>query len=428
MKVALITLGCKVNAYETEAVWEKLHEAGYARVEPDEVADVYVINTCMVTNTAEAKSRQMIRHPLKYNPEAIIVVMGCLSQLKAEAMLEIEGVKIVLGTKDRDKIPHLIERYLQTGEPTNFVKEYDKHDPYDNLVISDFYDHQRAFLKIEDGCNNFCSYCIIPYTRGRVRSKPKDLVLKEAEELGKRHKEIILTGIHTGGYGEDIDDYSFAELLADLEKIDGPTRIRISSIEINELSKNVIKLISASDKFVHHLHVPLQSGSDKILKLMNRKYTTQTYEDKIKDLRRNMQDLSLTTDVIVGFPGETETDFEEACRFIETVGFSELHVFPYSKRSNAASASLPGEVDGVARKARVKILLELGEKMSRDAIRKQIGTYLKVIVEREKDGYLLGHSRSYIHIRFKGEKALIGKEVDVLLEKENYPLSEGSIK
>lgn len=428
MKVALITLGCKVNAYETEAVWEHLHSAGYERVEANKFADIYIVNTCMVTNTAEAKSRQMIRHPLKYNPNAIIVVMGCLTQLKADAIISIDGVKIVLGTKDRDLIPDYIERYLHNLEPINYVKDYQLHDPYDNLVINDFYDHQRAFLKIEDGCNNFCSYCIIPYTRGRVRSKPKELVLNEAKELSKRHIEIILTGIHTGGYGEDLEDYSFSELLVDLETIEGPKRIRISSIEINELTKDVIKLIAKSDKFVHHLHVPMQSGSDKILKLMNRKYSRKQYMDKISELRNSIPDLSLTTDVIVGFPGETEADFVDALEFIELIGFNELHVFPYSQRSGTASARLTGVVDGNVKKNRVHRLLALGEKMAKQAIQDQTGNILHVVVEREKNGYLMGHSRNYVHVRFKGNISLVGTEVDVLLTKENYPISDGLIK
>lgn len=427
MKVALITLGCKVNAYETEAVWEKFQQAGYERVEPDEAADIYVINTCMVTNTAEQKSRQMIRHPLKYNREAIIVVMGCLTQLKAKEVLAIAGVKIVLGTKHRDLIPELVQKHLASGLAINYVSDNPKAEVYDNLVINDFFDHQRAFLKIEDGCNNFCSYCIIPYARGRVRSKPKDMVLEEAKELAKKHAEIILTGIHTGGYGEDLEGYGFADLLQDLEGLEGLNRIRISSIEINELTEEVIRIIEKSPRIVRHLHVPLQSGSDKILKLMNRKYTTEKYAEKIRELRKRIPDLALTTDVIVGFPGEEAEDFHTTYSLIEALAFNELHVFPYSNRSGTVAAKMTPEVDGLVKKDRVRRLLELNERLAKTAIKRQEGKILKVVAEREQDGFLTGHSRSYVHVRFEGPSSLVGKEVKVFLEKEAYPLSKGKL-
>ncbi|MBN2504799.1 MAG: tRNA (N(6)-L-threonylcarbamoyladenosine(37)-C(2))-methylthiotransferase MtaB [Bacilli bacterium] len=427
MKIALTTLGCKVNSYETEAVWEKLNALGHERVDDSEFADVYIINTCMVTNTAEAKSRQMIRHPLKHNPNAIIVVMGCLTQLKAEEILSIEGVKIVVGTKDRDLIPQLLDRFQETKIPINHVNETSEPTTYDNLVINDFFDHQRAFLKIEDGCNNFCSYCIIPYTRGRVRSKKRELVLQEAEALARRHVEIVLTGIHTGGYGEDLDGYSFGDLLEDLERMPKLKRIRISSIEINELTDQVVDVIAASSKFVHHLHVPLQGGSDRILKLMNRKYDTLAYKEKIDSLRKKIPDLSLTTDVIVGFPGETDDDFQMGYDLIKEIGFSELHVFPFSKRSGTVAAKLDEEVPSSVKKDRVHKLLELSQSLSKKRILDRIGQTVKVVVEREKDGYLMGHSREYIHLKFKGSSDLIGSEVDCVVEAEAYPLSLGRL-
>ncbi len=423
MKVALTTLGCKVNSYETEAVWEKLEGCGYERVDDQEVADIYIINTCMVTNTAEAKSRQMIRHPLKKNPDAIVVVMGCLSQLKAEEILAIKGVKIVVGTKDRDKIPDLIRQYRETSEPINHVKDTGEPADYDNLTIHDFSDHQRAFLKIEDGCNNFCSYCIIPYTRGRVRSKPRELVLEEAKNLAKRHVEIILTGIHTGGYGEDLVNYGFADLLKDLEDMPELKRIRISSIEINELTDRVIDIIANSSKFVHHLHIPLQGGSDRILKLMNRKYTTALYRDKINHLKERIPDLTLTTDIIVGFPGETADDFATSYEFIEKIGFQELHVFPFSRRSGTLAAKMKPEVPGPVKKERVHKLIALSEKLAKKAITAKVGQVVKVVIEREKAGKLVGHSREYFHLELSGPKTLIGREVSCRIEKEAYPLS-----
>ncbi|MDD5601720.1 MAG: radical SAM protein, partial [Candidatus Izemoplasmatales bacterium] len=240
MKVALTTLGCKVNTYETEAIWEQLKMKGFTRVDFNELADLYVINTCMVTNTGEAKSRQMIRHPLKLNPNAIMVVMGCLAELNPDSIAVIEQVKVMVGTKDRERIPDLLDEYLKTGVKQLLVTPLEKNEPYDLLKVTDFSHQHRAFLKIEDGCDNFCSYCIIPYARGRVRSKPKARVLEEAKELGMQHAEIILTGIHTGGYGADLPNYKFADLLEDLGRIQEINRIRISSIEINELTERVI--------------------------------------------------------------------------------------------------------------------------------------------------------------------------------------------
>ena len=332
MKVAFYTLGCKVNSYETEALMEKFQERKFEIVDFMEVSDVYIINSCMVTNTGERKSKKIARRPIQLNPDAIVIVMGCLTQLKAEDILSIEGVKIVVGTKNREMIPDYLDEYLVNGLPLNKVDGLTKDENFDTLFISDFKNHQRAFLKIQDGCNNFCSYCIIPYTRGRIRSKARDIILKEAKQLvDSGHIEIVLTGIHTGGYGEDLEGYSFADLLRDLETVDGLKRIRISSIEITELSDEVIKVIKESNKVVNHIHIPLQGGNNKILKAMNRKYTTEEYKEFINKLRINIDDLAVTTDIIVGFPGETDEDFLDAVSFIKEINFQELHVFPFSR-------------------------------------------------------------------------------------------------
>ncbi|PKK94397.1 MAG: tRNA (N(6)-L-threonylcarbamoyladenosine(37)-C(2))-methylthiotransferase MtaB, partial [Tenericutes bacterium HGW-Tenericutes-5] len=310
MKVAFYTLGCKVNAYETEAVMESFLKKGHEIVDFDQFSDVYIINSCMVTNAGEKKSKQVIRRPIQLNKDAIVIVMGCLSQLKAGEMLEIEGVKIVIGTKNRDSLVDYLENYLTHKVPLNLVSPLEKAESYDALSINDFHTHKRAFLKIQDGCNNFCTYCIIPYTRGRIRSKTKDVIIKEVEQLvAHGHIEVVLTGIHTGGYGEDLKDYSFSQLLKDLETIEGLKRIRISSIEITEIDDEILEVIKNSKKIVHHLHVPLQGGTDKILKKMNRKYTTSEYLKMIKKIKTEIPDVALTTDFIVGFPGETDEDF-----------------------------------------------------------------------------------------------------------------------
>ncbi|MCK7488560.1 MAG: MiaB/RimO family radical SAM methylthiotransferase [Bacillus subtilis] len=306
----------------------------------------------------------------------------------------------------------------------NKVTDLAKAEPYDALQINDFAGHQRAFLKIQDGCNNFCTYCIIPYARGRVRSKSPDTVLQEARQLvASGHVELILTGIHTGGYGLDFEDYDFADLLNDLTHIEGLKRIRISSIEISELSDKVLGVLSASNVFCEHLHIPLQSGCDAILRRMNRKYTTAEYAAKIALLRHRFQNLAVTTDVIVGFPGETEAMFETTMAFVESQAFSELHVFPYSKRTGTLAATMTDEIDGATKKTRVAALIALGERLAKDYIKSNIGRRLEVIPETHRDGILSGHTSNYIRVAFPGLAEWIGRPRTIVITEERYPES-----
>ena len=308
------------------------------------------------------------------------------------------------------------------------VLPLDKDESYDALSINDFHTHKRAFLKIQDGCNNFCTYCIIPYTRGRIRSKTKEVILKEVKQLVSHgHIEVVLTGIHTGGYGEDLKDYSFLQLLKDLENIEGLERIRISSIEITELDADIIETIKNSKKIVHHLHVPLQGGTDKILKRMNRKYTKSEYEAMIMKIKSQIPGVALTTDVIVGFPGETDSDFEESYDFIKSLGFQELHVFPFSKRKGTPADKMIDQVDGRVKKERVHKLLQLSETLLKQYVENSLDKEKLVIAEQIKDDYLVGHSRDYIAIRFKGDQNLIGKEVIVRLTGINKPYNDGEL-
>ncbi len=428
MKVAVKTLGCKVNSYESEAVLELLKLKGYEAVTFQEFADIYIINTCMVTNTAEAKSRQIIHQPLKINPEAIIIVMGCLTQLKAEEILMMDGVKIVLGTSRRNEISDFIDEFLKFRKPLNKTTILSPIESYDNLTIKDSLTHQRAFLKIQDGCNNFCTYCIIPYTRGRVRSKRKEAIIDEANALvQKGHYEIILTGIHTGGYGSDLEDYSFASLLRDLENVEGLKRIRISSIEISELDEEVVDVIAQSKKIVNHLHIPLQGGTNRILKLMNRKYTIEEYYEKILSLRQRIPSLAITTDIIIGFPTETDSEHEKTLAFVEKCQFSELHVFPYSKRTGTVASKMKEEVPGTIKKERVKTMLALSNQLAKVFILQELNKVLEVIPEYKKDGYLEGHTANYLKIKFEGESHLIGEIVRVKIIEEKYPLSIAKI-
>ncbi|MFA6649373.1 MAG: tRNA (N(6)-L-threonylcarbamoyladenosine(37)-C(2))-methylthiotransferase MtaB [Candidatus Izemoplasmatales bacterium] len=424
MKVAFLTLGCKVNFYETEAVWELMQKHGYERVDFKARSDVYIINTCTVTNNSDGKSRKMIREAISRNPEGIVVIMGCFSQLKAGQVLAIPGVKIVLGTKNRNLIPDYIAEYLKKKTILNKVELLESNLAFDDLSINAFARHQRAFLKIQDGCNNFCSYCIIPYARGRVRSKQPKQVIKEAKTLvDNNFKEIILTGIHTGGYGVDLPNYRFVNLLQDLETIKGLERIRISSIETSELTEDVISVIAHSQKIVNHLHIPLQSGSDTILKAMNRKYDKQEYTRIISKLRAMIPNLAITTDVIVGFPGETESDFAEMVAFIREINFQELHVFPYSRREGTVAAAMPNQISGAIKKERVNILLKLSDELAKAYINTNINIPLQVIPETYHDGYLHGHTANYIFVKFLGKSDQIGELVDIVITEESYPLS-----
>ena len=305
-KFKVVTLGCKVNSYESEAVANMFADNGYVRSEGQ--ADIVIVNTCSVTSTSDSKSRQKIRHEISLNPGCVMAVMGCYSQVKANEVASIEGVSIVIGTKYRDRLVELVEQFIKEGKQIVLNEDSNTFNKFENLNVVDYYSNTRAYLKIQDGCNNFCSYCIIPYTRGRVRSKDKDLIIKEANNLVKRgYKELVLTGIHTGGYGLDFDNYRFENLLEDMvEEVKGIERIRVSSIEIHEVTDRVIQLMKNNKVFVDHLHIPLQSGCDVTLKAMNRKYNIDYFINRINKIKEELKGCSITTDVIVGFPGESE--------------------------------------------------------------------------------------------------------------------------
>ena len=424
--IAFHTLGCKVNTYESNAMLKIFNEAGYQEVDFKEIADVYVINTCTVTNTGDSKSRQMIRKAIRKNPQATVCVVGCYSQIAPEEIEQIEGVGVVLGTQHRKDIVKYVDEYLKTGKPVIKVDNVMNLKKFEDLNI-DRFKNTRAFLKIQDGCNNFCTYCIIPYARGRVRSRDKDSVLNQAKTLvANGYVEIVLTGIHTAGYGEDLDNYSFYDLLVDLVKIDGLKRLRISSIETSQISDEIINLIGSNDIIVDHLHIPLQSGCDATLKRMNRKYTTSQYLEKINKIRNYLPNIAFTTDVIVGFPGESDEEFEETYNFIKEVNYSELHVFPYSPRRNTPAAKMKDQVDYKIKHERVNRLLELSKELNRDFALKQIGKTLKVLFEKRDGDYLVGHASDYLKVRVKTTDNLIGEIVEVKIN--NYEgILEGSV-
>lgn len=414
--VAFHTLGCKVNTYESEAMLRIFKEDGYQEVGFKEEADVYVINTCTVTNTGDSKSRQMIRKAVRNNPKAIICVVGCYSQVAVKEIEQIEGIGVILGTQHRNRIVDFVKQYEREGKTIVKVENVMQLRKFEDLNI-DAFKNTRAFLKIQDGCNNFCTYCIIPYARGRVRSRERESVLKQAQTLvDNGYVEIVLTGIHTAGYGEDLDHYSFYDLLVDLVNVKGLKRLRISSIETSQISDEIIELIGSNPIVVEHLHVPIQSGCDTVLKRMNRKYTVIEYKEKLSKIRELLPTISFTTDVIVGFPGETEEEFETTYQTIQEVGFSELHVFPYSPRKNTPAANMKEQVNGKIKQERVNRLLDLSKALNQFYAKKQIGKTLPVLFETKEDSYVVGHADNYLKVKVKTNQDLIGEIKNVIIE------------
>lgn len=420
MKFYIYTLGCKVNSYESRIMTEDLINAGYVEEKDNNIpADIYIINTCSVTNTADSKSLKLIRQAIKKNKDAIIVVCGCLAQAKPETV-NIEDVDIVIGNKNKSKVSEYINEYVKNKNKKTDIYDISNVE-FETMKLNNF-DKTRAFIKIQDGCNNFCAYCIIPYTRGSVRSKPREDILNEIDHLTLNgHKEIVLTGIHTGNYGSEFDNYDFADLLNEIVKIKKLSRIRISSIEITELNDRVLEIIKNNNVLVDHLHIPLQSGSDEILKLMNRKYDTKYFIEKINKIRKIRPDISITTDVIVGFPNETDKNFNETIETIKKVDFSKLHVFPYSKREGTKAATMEGQIKEEVKKQRVMELLKLSKELENKYMNKFIGKTLTFIPEVYKDGYLIGHTGNYLLIKLKGCEELLHKEVSVKLMENQYP-------
>ena len=418
MKYKIITLGCKVNEYESEVMANLLENHGYIK---SENPDVCIVNTCTVTNTADSKSRKIIRSLRRKYPNAILIVAGCMIQNKKDK-LDVPA-DIVIGNKHKTDIVSLLEEYKD--KQLYMVEDMEDAD-FEDMSLNNF-DLTRAYIKIEDGCDNYCSYCIIPYVRGHVRSKKHARVIEEAKVLIKNgHKEIVLTGIHTGHYHDG--NYSFADLLKDLVKLDGLKRLRISSIEITEINNKVLDIIKNSDVLVNHMHIPLQSGSDEILKKMNRKYDKQYFIDKIKKLKEIKPDMNVTTDVIVGFPGETEDEFQECIETIKKVGFTKLHVFPYSDREGTVASQMPNKILGNIKKDRVKRLLEVSKELEIEYMNKHIGDETIFIPEVYEDGYLIGHTSNYLLIKAKGDKSLLTKEVIVKISKVEYPYLLSSVK
>lgn len=404
MKFNIVTFGCKVNQYESNMMKEKMLSSNFFYEENMSDANIIIVNTCSVTNVADKKCLKMIRKIKREYPNDLLVVAGCSSQ-NNQNVYEALDVDILLGNKDKSKIAELIKEYLDTEK--KYVKFYNERDlDFEDMLIND-YNHVRAFVKIEDGCDNFCSYCIIPFVRGSVRSKDFDTVIKEAKLLTEHgHKEIVLTGIHTGHYMSN--NHDLTDLINELSKIDDLLSIRISSIEITELNDKFLEMLKINKKVCNHLHIPLQAGSDEILKRMNRKYDLAYYEEKINKIRSIRPDISITTDIIVGFPYETDELFSETLEFSKKMNFSKIHVFPYSIRVGTAAASMPNQVDEVTKKVRVKKLMALSEKQEKEYYEKFKGKELDILVEECDNNVSIGHTSNYLMVTLN-ENLLVGK-------------------
>ena len=415
--VAIHSLGCKVNSYEAESMEQLLKQAGYTIVPFDEniTADIYIINTCSVTNIADRKSRQMLHKSKKINPDAIVVAAGCYVNADTKKAAEDNAVDIVLGNNCKINIVEALENYYKDKNNSEMVVDFKEKQEYEELKLDEVSTHTRAYIKIQDGCNQFCSYCIIPYTRGRIRSRDIDEIEEEVTKLvSKGFKEVVLTGIHLTSYGVDNNKGSLLEVIMRLDKIEGLQRIRLGSLEPRVITEEFAKTLSSSKKICPHFHLSLQSGCDTVLKRMNRKYATQEYYDKCCILRKYFNNPAITTDVIVGFPQETEEEFEATKVFLEKVHFYEMHIFKYSRRKGTVADRMEGQVDEKVKTQRSAILLELENKMSKEYRQQHIGKTEEVLIEEivSENGkdYFMGFTPDYIRVKIACDTALDNSE------------------
>lgn len=402
MKVSFYTLGCKVNQYETNAIIQKFGASGFQIVPWGEFADIFVINTCTVTNMADRKSRQILRRPKKINPDAIIVGMGCFIQSDKDCQANDLNLDIAVGTDDKEDIVEILNSYLKSKEKSfkfTISNIMDKCE-FTELGVTEYTDTNRAFIKIQDGCEQYCTYCIIPYVRGRIRSRKKENIINEVKALVKKDiKEIVLTGIHVASFGKDNkDDYSLIDLIEDLNKVEGLERIRLSSIEPTYFTENILDRMKNIDKLCNHFHLSLQSASNSVLKRMNRKYTVEQYMDIVKKIRESFEDVTLTTDIIVGFPGETQDEFNETVENLKKLNFYSIHVFKYSRRQGTIADKMENQIIDKIKTERSNIILKLSDNSTEEYMKKNIGKEVEVLFEEIKDGYLIGHTTNYIMV------------------------------
>lgn len=389
------TLGCKVNIYESEMIRQKLLKANFQEI--DDVADVNIINTCSVTNMADSKSRKLVRRYKRNNPNSILIVCGCSSQNKTEEYQQMD-IDILLGNNKKSDIVSLINEFKANQKKYEFITT-DRELNFEDMQLEEYKNHTRAFVKIQDGCDNFCTYCIIPHVRGSIRSKKLETAIEEINTLVKNgHQEIVLTGIHTGSYGTHLG-YDLTDLIHEVSKLKNLKRIRISSIEITELNDKFLNELKNNHKICNHLHIPLQTGTDEILKRMNRKYDLNYYYHKIKTIRKIRPNINITTDVIVGFPYETEELFKQTLEFIKIINFSKIHAFPYSKRTGTPAANMPNQVNEIEKKQRNQLLTELSNQLEIEYVKKHLDQELEVLIEEVNNEYSIGHTDNFIKIK-----------------------------
>ncbi len=419
-KIAFYTLGCKVNQVETEQLKEEFDSRGYQLVEFDEPADIYIINTCTVTHVSDRKSRSMLRRAVRRNPQALVVAIGCIAQVDAEQLAAIEGVNLVVGNRDKENLPAIIEEFISREHSgveilVNPISQADKPKA---IIYSELHQRTRAFVKIQDGCQSFCAFCIVPQARGPVRSKRPEDVLAEIKQLVLLgYREIVLTGIHTGFYGIDIPDWNLNRLIrAILDQVPGQYRIRLSSIEALEINTDLLDLLAQDRRLCRHLHIPLQSGSDRILKLMGRRYDRSYYRDLIEKTAQRIPGIALTADVMVGFPGETEQDFQDSYQLIDQLAIADLHVFKYSRRAGTRAADMPDQVAEPEKQIRSERLIELARKKKKEFVKQFIGQFFSLLVEQKsgKDKYT-GITDNYIEVLFPSAQDLCGQLAEVKL-------------
>ena len=424
---SILTLGCKVNQYESEAMAELFEKNGYIQVDNDtDVADVYIVNTCTVTNLSDRKSRQYIRRAKRENPDSTVAVVGCYAQVAPKEVEKIEGVDVVIGTSERSKIVDLIEEAKEEDKKINIVRDIKKDRDFQFIKIDENFHKTRSYMKVQDGCNRYCTYCIIPYARGTIRSRRIGDCVREAIRLANAgYKEIILTGIHVGSYGVDLGPVRLIDLIEAIAEVDGIERIRLSSVEPNIISEDFMRRAIACSKLCDHFHLSLQSGSNKVLKDMNRHYNREEFIEKTKIIKKYMPYAGLTTDIIVGFPGESDEDFEDSMSIVREVEFSKVHVFKYSKRKNTPAADRADQVDGNIKIKRSEELIKLQDQYLKKFREKNMPRTLKVLFEEFDRGYYFGYTDNYIRVGVKSDKDLINKILDVrLVDNEEVALGE----
>ena len=404
-KVAFYTLGCKVNQYETNGMIQKFIDSGYKIVEFSEVADIYIVNTCTVTNISDRKSRQMLRRAKEINPNSLIVAVGCYVQVAKNEIEKMEEIDLCLGTNEKKDIVEYVEKYIQNGskEEIDDVFQNKEYGDFGNVTYTE---KVRAVIKVQDGCDRFCTYCLIPYARGRVRSRDPQSVIKEIKQISQNGiKEVVITGIHIASYGKDFkNEYKLIDLLEEINKIDGIERIRLGSIEPLLIDEKFLKRLTKLEKICHHFHLSLQSGCDETLKRMNRRYTTEQFEEIVKKLRKAYNDVMLTTDIIVGFPGETDEEFEKTYEFLKKIKFYKMHVFKYSIRTGTKAAAMENQIPNNIKEMRSKRLIELSEENEKTFNSEYVGKDVVVLVEEEEEGFFKGHTANYMLVKFKAEK------------------------